>query len=447
VDILIHGGTVLTMGAGGVIRDGAVVVEGNSIIDVGKSDDVKRRYPRYEKLNASGKVVLPGMVNAHHHAAMSLLRGYADDLPLQEWLEKWIWPLETHIEGYDIYTGALLTAVECVLGGCTTVNTMYHHKPDFNEAKAFAEVGLRGAVGHVCFSWRKDEDKRMLLDLAQNWHGKADGLLRVTVDPHAAYTVDPAYMKELHSVCSDLNERFGNPQLPLFWHTHLAETVDEATKVSQAFHVSVDRGVVEYLDDLGVLNQNVVAAHCVHLSNREIRLLAERGVKVAHNAVSNLKLASGISPVPQLLKAGVTVAIGTDSSCSNNSSDMFEAMKTTALLHKGFYGDPTLMSAETVLRMATTEGARSLLWENAIGSLDIGKRADMVIIDFKKPHLTPVYSEVSHLAYAAKCSDVQTVLVNGELIVDNREVMTINQYRVMEMAEKARERLLTRLQA
>jgi 5-methylthioadenosine/S-adenosylhomocysteine deaminase len=445
MNLVIFGGTILTMGSMGIIRDGAVVVEGGTIIDVGKSDEIKRKYPRYERIDASGKIVMPGLVNTHQHAAMSLLRGYADDYPLREWLENWVWPFERHMTGYDIYVGALLTAVESVMGGTTTINTMYHYMEDYNEAMAFAEVGLRGVIGHVCFSWRKDHDRKALNDLAGRWHGKADGTIRVSVDPHAPYTVDPEYMGELRAITLELNERYGSSGEPIIWHTHLAETEDEARKIKESFGVTVENGVVDYMDSLGVLSGDVVAAHCIHLTGRDMEALRTRSVKVAHNPISNLKLASGVSPVPELLNMGVTVALGTDSPCSNNSADMFEVMKFTALLHKGVNKNPILLPAEQVLRMATIDGAKALSWDNEIGSIEPGKKADLAILNFKRPHLWPLYSEISHLIYAVKSSDVETVIINGRIIMEDREIKTVRVEEVMEKADKAKEKLLERL--
>ncbi len=441
----IDGGTVVTLGHKGIIRNGAVVVENGCIVDVGKSVEFKRKYSGYEKINAKGKVVIPGLVNTHQHAAMSLLRGYADDYSLKEWLENWIWPLEKHITGRDIYVGGLLTAVESIMGGTTTVNTMYHYTKGGSEAQAFAEAGLRGVIGHVCFSWRKDEDKKALRNLAKDWHDRENGLIRVSVDPHAAYTVDPEYMKELREIKEELNEKYGSPNSPIMWHTHVAETQDEPEKIQQAFNVSLQGGVVEYLDSLGILGNDVIATHCVALHQRDIRILKERGVKVSHNPISNLKIAAGISPVPSLIEAGLTVALGTDSPCSNNNTDMFGVMKTTALLHKGIRKDPTLMPAEQVLRMATIEGAKALLWHKQIGSIEVGKSADLAIVDFKKPHLCPLFNEISHLVYSATASDVDTVLINGKIVMENREVRTVNVPRVLDLAEKTKENLLARL--
>jgi len=445
MELIIDNGTIVTISPRGILRDGAIVIENGRIIDVGKSHELKQKYPRYERINAKGKVVIPGLVNTHQHAAMSLLRGYADDYPLKEWLENWIWPLEKHMTGHDIYVGALLTAVESIIGGTTTVNTMYHYMDEYNEAKAFAETGLRGIIGHVCFSWRKKEDIRALRALTGKWHNKANGLIRTSVDPHAPYTVDPEYMKELRELTGELNEKHGSSNTPIIWHMHVAETSDETEKIKQTFNVSFEGGVIEYLDSLDVLRKDLIASHCVALTPKDIKILKEREVKVSHNPISNLKLASGISPVPKLMKAGVTIALGTDSPCSNNNSDMFEVMKTTALLHKGVNQDPTLLPAEQVLRMATIEGAKALLWDHEVGSIEIGKDADLAILDFKKPHLCPLHNEVSHLVYSARAADVETVLIKGKVIMENREIKTINVHQVLEMAEKTKESLLERL--
>jgi len=448
LNLLIHGGTIVTMREDKIIRDGATVIENGTIVDVGKSEEILQKYGSgYEKINAKGRVVVPGLVNTHQHAAMSLLRGYADDLPLQEWLEKWIWPIEGLMTAEDIYVGSLLTAVESIMGGTTTINTMYHYMPRENEAKALAEAGVRGVVGHVCFSWRKDEDRRALEDLAKNWHDKAGGLIRVSVDPHAPYTVDPEYMKELKILREELNRKYGSKNAPIIWHMHVAETFDEADKIRKAFNVDVGGGVMEYLDSLGVLNEHVIAAHCVALTDRDMAVMKARGVKASHNPVSNLKLASGISPVPKMLQHGVTVSLGTDSPCSNNAADMFEVMKVAALLHKGVNRNPTVLSAQQVLKMATLDGARALCWDNEIGSIEVGKRADLAIINFEKPHLCPLYNEFSHLVYAAKSSDVETVIINGKIVMENRRLTTLDVYKVMEMVEKAKNRLLERLQA
>jgi len=430
------------------IRQGAIAIEDKAIVDIGRTRELKKKYGRgYEKIDAKGKVAIPGLINTHQHAAMSLLRGYADDLPLLEWLEKWIWPIEKHMTAHDIYTGALLTAIESIMGGTTTVNTMYHYTPKENEAKAFADAGLRGIIGHVCFSWRKNEDRKALEDLAKNWHNKADGLTRVSVDPHAPYTVDPEYMKELKVIREELNDKYDSEKAPIICHIHAAETSDEMEKIRKAFNIQLKNGVMAYLDSLGVLDERLIAAHCVSLTDKDMTIMKKRNVKVSHNPISNLKLASGISPVPKMLKKGITVSLGTDSPCSNNTADMFEIMKTTAIIHKGINKNPTVMPAEQVLEMATLEGAKALSWENEIGSIEVGKKADLSIISLKRPHLCPLYSEVSHLVYAAKASDVETVIINGRIVMENRKLTMLNIEKVMDVVEKAKNNLLSKLNA
>ncbi|MCS7096297.1 MAG: amidohydrolase [Nitrososphaerota archaeon] len=443
--LMICGGTVVTMRNNEIIRDGAVVIEDGVIVDVGKAHDVKRRHAgAYERINAKGKIVMPGLVNTHQHAAMSLLRGYADDLPLQEWLEKWIWPVEGCMSAHDIYVGALLTAIESIMGGTTTVNTMYHYMPEENEAKAFADAGLRGVIGHVCFSWRKDEDRKALEDLARNWHAKADGLIRASVDPHAPYTVDPEYMKELKDIRVDLNERYGSEKSPIMWHIHVAETYDETEKIRRFFNVKVKDSVMAYLDSLGVLDDHVLAAHCVAFSETDMDISKARGVKISHNPISNLKLASGISPITRMLEKGLTLSLGTDSPCSNNTADMFQTMKVAALLHKGVNRNPAAPTAWQVLKMATLGGAEALCWSEEIGSIEVGKKADVIILNLFKPHLRPVYNEISHLVYAARPEDVETVIINGRIVMENRKLTTLDVERVMEDVERTKNELLDR---
>jgi 5-methylthioadenosine/S-adenosylhomocysteine deaminase len=447
MNFIIEGGTTVTMGPEGTIKNSAIIIEDEKIIEVGKARALKRKHRRYEKIQADGKIVIPGLINTHHHAAMSILRGYADDLDLKTWLEKWVWPIEQHMTPQDIYAGALLTAIESIMGGITTINTMYHYTEELNEAQALSTSGIRGVIGHVCFSWRKDQDKKILQSLAKTWHNQENGRIRTSVDPHAPYTVDPEYMKELKMITRDLNEKHATQQSPIIRHMHIAETKDEREKITDAFHQKIPSGIVEYLDGLGVLSNDLVAAHCVHLTPRDISILQQRGVKVAHAPISNLKLGSGIAPLSQLISHNIRIGLGTDSSCSNNSSDMFEVRKITALLHKGINRDPTLLTTDQVLRMATINGAETLLWDTEIGSIEPEKKADIVIINVKKPHLTPIYRETSHIVYSMKCSDVETVLVNGGLVMENREITTVNVDKAMERVEKTQQRLLDDLKA
>ena len=253
-----------------------------------------------------------------------------------------------------------------------------------------------------------------------------------------------SYMVELRRLTNEYNERYGHEGAITF-HIHVAETPDEPDKIREAFGVSADEGVVAYLDQLGVLGPDVVAAHCVALTGKDIAIMAKRGVKAVHNPVSNMKLASGVSPVVELLRAGVVVALGTDGPCSNNTADMFETMKFASLLQKVVLNDPTALPARTVLEMATVGGALALSWPE-IGTIEPEKKADIIVIDVRKPHLTPLYREESHLVYAVRSSDVRTVLVDGEIVVEDRELKTMDLADIVEEATKAKEDLLSRLE-
>ncbi len=427
-----------------VIKRGALVVEDGKIVDLGKKDIILRRYPRYERIDVPRGIILPGFVNAHTHAAMTLLRGYADDLPLHEWLEEKIFPLEARLTEGDVYVGAKLAAAESIQAGVTTLNSMYHFMN--GEARAFEETGIRAVIGHVCFSWRKEEDIRETKKLFEKWHGR-EGRIRVSVDPHAPYTVDPEYMKELHALAEDMQEKYGERQVIV--HTHLAETEREFGLVKEKYgeHPAVKESssVVEYLEKLGVLSEKVVAAHCVWVDERDVQILAGKRVKVVHNPVSNLKLGSGISPLRKLLKAGVTVALGTDGACSNNTLDMLETAKFASLLAKGISRDPTSLPATKVGRMLTVEGAKALMWDDEIGSLEVGKDADVIVLDFSRPGGIPLYDEFSHLVYVARSTDVKYVFVKGKLLLEEGKLLTLDLDELEREVNKTVERLLSAL--
>jgi len=445
MEYLIHCGYLVPMTNNKILKDYCVVTEDDRIIDIAPYEKARGKYRGYEIIDATDSIVLPGLVNLHTHAAMSILRGYADDLPLHIWLKEKIWPLEAKLTPRDIYYGAVLAAAESALMGTTVINTMYHYTdPELNEANAISNVGLRAVVGHVCFSWRKEDDRRCIDSLVKKWHGGKNGLVKVSIDPHSPYTVDPDYLKELRIITDEYNERYLEKGI-ITYHIHVAETKDEAKMIEEAFKVKVDRGIFTYLDSLNILKDDTVAAHCIWLSKDDIAILSKRKVSVAHNPVSNLKLASGIAPIPELTKNGVNVGLGTDSACSNNSLDMFETMKLAALLHKGINGDPTLLPAWEVLRMATINGVKALKWDKELGTIEIGKKADLIAIQYKgKPHLSPIYDPISHLVYAVRSLDVKYVIVNGNLIVEAGKLKTINLSDILDKVNKIKEELLSR---
>ncbi len=429
------------------IRDGAVVIEDNRIVDVGPTDEILRRHggSGHDIIDLDGKIVIPGIVNSHTHISMTLLRGYADDLLLQEWLEKYIWPYESLLTGADIELGAILGAIESIASGVTNVCSMYHYHSDRNEATALLKVGLRGTIGIAIFTWDPEGSLRNFRDAVERYHGR-DGLIRIASCPHAPYTVDPELWKNSEDLRLELNSRYGDMGR-IIVTSHIAEDWREVDIVRERFNVEVpDGSIMKYLEGLGVVSSDFLAAHGIHLNEVDIEVMKRYDVKVAHNPVANMKLGMGYADTPRLLDSGIKVSLGTDGPASNNTLDMVETMKFAALINKPIKRDPRVTPANIVFRMATEYGAINLGY-NDLGRIEPGYLADLTIIDFNKPHLTPVYDVYSHLVYACRSSDVDTVIVNGRIIYESKEFVDINVYEVMdkvrrrsmELYEKVRE--------
>jgi 5-methylthioadenosine/S-adenosylhomocysteine deaminase len=366
-----------------------------------------------ETLEADGSLVVPGLVNAHCHAAMTLLRGYADDKPLDAWLQEDIWPVEGAFDSADVRAGARLGVAEMIRNGITSVGDMYFHVPEVVDA--LEEAGLRARVGHGVVTVGKEEadaraDFEEGLAVARELDGAADGRIRTALMPHSLTTVDAELLETYVA-------RARGEGIPL--HYHANETEAEVDPILE------DRGVrpLEFADDLGMLEAGDFIAHGVHLDETEIELLADREVAVAHCPASNMKLASGIAPVQQLLDAGVTVAVGTDGPASNNDLDVFDEMRDAAMVGKLESEDASAVAAEAVVRAATAGGAETLGFD--AGRIEEGALADFAVLDLDAPHLTPENDLVSHLAYAVRGSDVRHTVVGGEVLMRDREVRTL----------------------
>ncbi|NOZ78594.1 MAG: amidohydrolase, partial [Acidobacteria bacterium] len=382
----------------------------------GPAEELLDQGPQSEVLDASGCIILPGLVNTHSHLAMTLLRGLADDLPLKEWLENHVWPAEKeHMNREAVRAGTALAAAEQLLAGVTTTTDMYFF--DDEVAEVLAGIGMRGVIAESLLDFPTprcsgpDEMIDRQRELIEAY--KDHPLITPSVAPHSPYTVGATSLVRE----AELAEEYGVPL-----QIHLSETRWEVNKLLEEKGVSP----VRYLADLGVLSDNTIAAHCVHVSSDDIALLAELEVGVAHNPVSNLKLASGIAPVPAMLEAGVTVGLGTDGTASNNTLDLMRDMQVAALLHKGVSGQPTAIPAFEALRMATTGGASVLGLQDTIGVLREGMEADLVCIDAGVPHATPLFDPVSHLVYAARSADVRHTIVRGKILVRDRELQTLD---------------------
>ncbi|MCE5334770.1 MAG: amidohydrolase [Desulfobacteraceae bacterium] len=432
-DILLLNGHVLTLDARYTVFDpGAIAVREGRIAAVGPASEIQDNYDAPERIDISGCVALPGLVNAHTHAAMTLFRGLADDLPLMDWLQGHIFPAEAKLTGDWVYWGTLLACAEMILSGTTAFCDMYLF--EHRVADAARDAGMRALVGEVLYDFPSpcygppENGLKHTEDLIEKWRG--DPLVRIAVEPHALYTCSP----ELLGKCGDISERHGVPMV-----VHLSENEAEVQQIIQKY----GKRPVSHLASLGLLGPTLVADHCVALDESDMALLAANDVKIAHNPESNMKLASGIAPIPRLLELGLTVGLGTDGCASNNNLDMFGEMDTCAKLHKAATLDPTVVSAQTVLQMATCGGAKALGWDGRIGRLEPGMLADVIVVDFAKPHLTPVYNPVSHLVYAAGAADVRDTIVGGKVLMKNRILQTLDLEEIFahvrEFASKARQ--------
>ena len=432
VDVAIVGGTVVTMnGSAEVIADGAIAVRDGAIVAVGTSAAISEAFVAETTLDASGTLIVPGLINAHTHAPMVLFRGLADDLDLMDWLENHIFPAErAHVDEEFVLVGTRLAALEMLLSGTTTFVDMYYFEEQV--AQAAKQAGMRAVVGETIIGFPAPDNADVEQALAyterflERW--RDDPLITPAVAPHSTYLLEPAALQASRA----LADRFEAPIL-----IHLSEAESEQRAVRERF----GKTPTEHLRDLGVLRSGLLGAHGVHLSSSDRKLLLDAGAGVTHCPQSNMKVAAGRAPIPQMLAEGLRLGLGTDGAASNNDLDMFEEMLTAALLAKHGSGDPTAAPASAVLGMATLGGARALGMEAEIGSLEVGKRADIVVVSLAAPRLRPLYDPISHLVYAAKGADVRDVIVNGRIVVRDRRVLTLDAEAVLADAERLRARI------
>lgn len=427
--LLIRDAAVVTMNDQRQVHDRAsILIQDNTIAAIltdGEPPAVDR------VIEAAGQVALPGLINAHTHAAMTLLRGAADDMPLQTWLEERIWPTEARLEAGDVYWGAMLAIAEMIRGGVTTFNDMYHYFEA--TARAVADSGIRANLSGVLLGFLPDAEQRLdaAIAFAREWHDACDGRLVTMLGPHAPYSCPNHLLERVIA---------GAGELGIGLHVHLSETAAEVEESERQWGMSP----VQLMEKLGLFAcRPVLAAHCVHLSDDDVALLRERGVGVSHNPGSNLKLASGTARLPDLLRAGIKVGLGTDGAASNNNLDMLEEARLAALIHKAATGDPTMVSAQEALYLATRGGAEALGIGDRVGMIESGMRADLILVDFSRPHLWPPHNLVSHLVYAARAGDVRTVLVDGRPLLLDGVLQTIDEERVMAETRARAERLLS----
>src|ERR1051326_7049183 len=433
VDIIIKGGTIVTMdGPHRVIERGAIAVKNGQIVEVGNTAEIDRKYAAREVVNAAGKVVIPGLINGHTHVPMTLFRGIADDLDLQEWLTKYIFPAEAKNVTEDfVRVGARLGLAEMIRSGTTTYCDMYYVEDAI--ADETFKAGMRGVLGETVIDFPVADNKTYDDGLAYSerfinkWKGNA--LIVPAIAPHAPYTVSEDHLKAARA----LSDKLSAPIV-----IHISETkreVDDSIKAKGA-------SPVDYLNRIGFLNDRVIAAHMVWPSGEELSLLKRLGVGIVHNPQSNMKLASGVAPVPEMVKADLPVGLGTDGAASNNDLNLWEEMDTAAKLHKLISNDPKVVTAEEAFEMATIRGARAMHLEKEIGSIEKGKRADIVIVDLDALNQTPFYNIYSDLVYATKADDVRTVIIEGRVIMRDRRLLTLNEEIIKADARRYREKIV-----
>lgn len=382
-------------------------------------------------IDGKNKLALPGLVNAHTHLGMSLLRNYTDDVPLQTWLEEKIWPIEAKMTAEDIYWGSLLSMVEMIKSGTTAFCDMYDFMGEVG--RGVEEAGIRGVLTRGMVEDPNNPDKKLneARNLYKNWHGKADGRIKVMIAPHAIYTTSSEFLLKTMDMAREFDTGL---------HIHLSETKIEVEDSYKAH----GKSPVKYLEDLGFFDIHTIAAHCVHLDDEDIDILYRHGVYPVNNPTSNLKLASGFAPIDKMLKKGIPVALGTDGPSSNNNLDMFEEINLASILNKGVNLDAVSVSALEAIEMATINGAKALGWDKEIGSIEVGKKADIILLDLDKPHFYPRHNLVSAISYSAHGSDVDTVMVDGKIIMENREIKTLDVELIKYMTEKLAKDLIRR---
>ncbi|MBD2869699.1 amidohydrolase [Paenibacillus arenilitoris] len=428
--IWIENGLFITMDETRPTLRGHMVVTDDRITYLGEEPPAMQA-EGVQKVDGSRLAFLPGLINTHGHAAMSLLRGYSDDQNLQVWLEQKMWPMEGKYVDRDTCAGSALAIVEMLRTGTTAFVDMYDRMDqvaEMVEQGGIRGILTRGVIG-LCPEDVQEAKLAEAIAFAREWNGKADGRISTMISPHAPYTCPPAYIERFVQAAHDYD-------LPL--HTHMSETLAEVEQNERDYGLRP----VLHLDRLGFFSRPALVAHAVHLNDAEIELLAEKGVSVSHNPVSNLKLASGIARVPEMMRAGITVSLGTDSVASNNNLDLFEEIRLAALLHKGVSGDPTAIPAMEALKLATVYGAKAIWQQDRIGMLREGMKADFIAIDLEQPHFYPKTDIVSHLVYSGSGRDVRHVWVDGRQVVHAGECTLLDEEKIRYEAQASFERLL-----
>jgi 5-methylthioadenosine/S-adenosylhomocysteine deaminase len=432
VDLLISGATIVTMDAGRrVLEDGALAVKGGRIVAVGPRAEIAKQYAARETVNARRQVAIPGLINGHTHVPMSLFRGIVDDLDLDKWLTEYIFPAEArNVDEAFVRAGTRLGLAEMIRGGTTTYCDMYYFEDAI--ADETAKAGVRGVLGETIIDFPVADNKTHAEAMAyaerfvKKWQGHP--LIVPALAPHAPYTVSTEHLKVIRALADKL-------RAPIV--THISETMKEVNDIT------AQKGMppLKYLDGIGFLKNDVIAAHVVFPQDGEMDIILRTGLGVVHNPQSNMKLASGVAPVPEMLARNVNLGLGTDGAASNNDVNMWEEMDSAAKLHKVFSRDPKVVTAQDAFALATIGSARAVHLEKEIGSLEAGKRADIVLVDFDELNQTPFYNIYSALVYATKADDVRSVVIEGKFVMRDRRLLTLNEAQIKRDARAYREKI------
>jgi 5-methylthioadenosine/S-adenosylhomocysteine deaminase len=432
MNILIEGIDILTADpASEYIKNADIGIVDGIISFITPSGRIPPEFKADERLSGLKKLAMPGLVNAHTHCGMTAMRNTADDLPLQKWLFERIFPIEEKMSDEDVYWSTLLGAAEMIRSGTTSFADMYLHMD--HAAKAICETGLRANLSRSAIDFHNDGGLKAVdahdkcREYFGNWNGNSNGKIKVYIEVHSTYLFDSESLKKAAGLAEELQTGI---------HIHLLETATERKDSMEKY----GKSPVEICKDTGVFNVPVIGAHLVHVSEEDIRILGAADVNAIHNPTSNLKLGSGISPVPAMLDAGINVALGTDGVASNNNLNMFEEMHLAALIHKGVAQNPELVTARQAFTMATANGAKALGFGNVTGMIKAGMKADIILLDTDKPHLYPLNNPHSAIAYSAQGADVHTVIIDGAIVMENRELKTIDEekvkFKVVSIAER-----------
>jgi 5-methylthioadenosine/S-adenosylhomocysteine deaminase len=432
VDLLVTGGTVVTMDAQHrVMEDGAMAVRGDSIVAVGQTAELEIKFEAARTIDAHGAIVMPGLINGHAHAAMSLFRGIADDLSLEDWLHNYIFPAEArNVNEQFVAWGTRLGILEMLRGGITTYADMYYFEDAV--ARVSKEAGMRGVLGETIIDFPAPDNKTLPQAFAYTQkyldHWKGDSLIVAAVSPHSMYTCSEKTLQDAAALAR-------RNQAPIL--IHVAEAPFELEQSRSKYGLTP----VAYLARAGVLGPDVVGAHCIWVDHADIATLAHFGVGCIHNPSSNMKTAAGVMPVVEMLAAGEAIGLATDGAASNNDLDLFEEMDLAAKLQKLARMDAQALPAEQVVEMATITGARALHLEKRIGSLEAGKKADFILVDTTAPHATPMYNVYSQLVYALNASDVRTVVIGGKIVMQDRQMLTLNEKEIVAKAQEYKKQI------